>query len=227
MAVRSTGVRFKENSMGLTPKAAASAVPQPPAAESVVRAPLRRELCLSSAVADPILDRNGVHPWFKHTLRDRAERWESWETCFWLARELKPDAPILDLACDVGFTIFWLSEHGFSSLDGQDYNPSNVAAATDLALAIGSPARFWQDDALRPQRTLVRTYEAILALNFTHCADGNFSLVDFLATYAAHLKPGGVLVFDAVDPSYNRVPDNQFHTADAGLPPAQRRMAIR
>ena len=223
MAVRSTGVRFKENSMGLTPKAAASAVPQPPAAESVVRAPLRRELCLSSAVADPILDRNGVHPWFKHTLRDRAERWESWETCFWLARELKADAPILDLACGVGFTIFWLSEHGFSSLDGQDYNPSNVAAATDLALAIGSPARFWQDDALRPQRTLVRTYEAILALNFTHCADGNFSLVDFLATYAAHLKPGGVLVFDAVDPSYNRVPDNQFHTADAALPPAQRR----
>ena len=223
MAVRPTGVTFTESPREQTPTSPTSAAQNRSTGDGLTQTPLKRELLLSPAVADPILERNDVHPWFKHTLRDRAERWESWETCFWLARELKPDAPILDLGCGVGFTIFWLGEHGFRVLDGQDYNPSNVAAANDLALATGSPARFWKDDALRPQRPLDQTYEAILALNFTHCADGNFSLADFLATYEAHLQPGGVLVFDAVDPSYNRVPDNQFHTADAALPREQRR----
>jgi FkbM family methyltransferase len=223
MAVRPTGVTFTESPREQTPTSPTSAAQNRSTGDGLTQTPLKRELLLSPAVADPILERNDVHPWFKHTLRDRAERWESWETCFWLARELKPDAPILDLGCGVGFTIFWLGEHGFRVLDGQDYNPSNVAAANDLALATGSPARFWKDDALRPQRPLDQTYEAILALNFTHCADGDFSLANFLATYEAHLQPGGVLVFDAVDPSYNRVPDNQFHTADAALPREQRR----
>ena len=224
MAVLATDTTFASSPTGArTPTPAAPATQTKLAADVGVRAPLRRELLIPSTLADPILDHHGVHPWFKHTLRDRPDRWESWQTCFWLADQIAKDAPVLDLGCGVGFSLFWLGENGFRSLDGQDLTPENIAAAKELASKTNSPARFWTDNALQPQRPLDRSYGAILALNFTHCAQGNFSLAAFLATYEPHLQPNGVLVFDAVDPSYAQVPDNQFHTADAALPAAQRR----
>ena len=218
-----TGARTPTSAAAPLPSQPTSQPTAQPTADVGVRAPLRRELLLPSAVADPILDHHGVHPWFKHTLRDRADRWESWQTCHWLAAQLPKDAPLLDLGCGVGFNLFWFGEQGFRALDGQDLSVENVAAAQELAQRTGSSARFWTDNALQPQRPLDRTYGAILALNFTHCAEGRFSLADFLATYEPHLQPNGVLVLDAVDPSYNAVADNQYHTADAALPPAQRR----
>ena len=203
-----------------TSEAQASLPAMPPASSPP---PPTRELRIPSALADPILDRHGVHPWFKHTLRDRADRWESWQSCFWLAEQIAKDLPVLDLACGVGFNLFWLGEQGFRALDGQDLAPEHIAAATEIARQTGSPARFWTDNALHPDRPFDCQYGAILALNFTHCAQGNFSLGQFLTTYELHLRPGGVLIFDAIDPSYSQVPDNQFHTADAALPPGQRR----
>ncbi|MBI3875215.1 MAG: glycosyltransferase, partial [Verrucomicrobia bacterium] len=62
----------------------------------------------------------------------------------------------------------------------------------------------------------------IEALNCTMYMDG-FTTGRFLDTYLPLLADNGAFVLDAIDTSYNQVPDNEFATPDLHLPVAQRR----
>lgn len=177
-----------------------------------------------SLPADMVLDvveQEGIHPWYAHTYRERSSRWESWETCFWLAKRLPAKARILETGCGIAPNLIWLGEHGFHHLYGLDIDPRVLAAAKRLCAIARIPADLWIDDGINPAHIPPARFEAILGLNWTHLLE-SFDLKRFFEIYASFLTPDGVIVFDVIDTAYSTVPNNQFLTSDWGKPEAER-----
>jgi glycosyltransferase involved in cell wall biosynthesis len=179
-------------------------------------------LCLPASIVEPALQRHDVQPWFRYAFRERATRWDCWRPCFWMAENCSRDAFILSLGTGVGFNLFWLAENGFQHLYGLDVDAKAIAAGRDIARESGLPVSLWVDDALAPKQLAPLTYDVIEALNWTHLLE-DFSLEHLLESYLPAMAEDGVFIFDVIDPAYNLVPGNQFHTQDRNRPVRKRR----
>ena len=109
-----------------------------------------------------------------------------------------PDArTILDLGCGTGRHDFLIAEIGYE-VSGVDMSQEMLAVAganhSSLIPHLGSPT-FLQGD-IRTVR-LDRTFDVVISLfHVMSYLTGNQDLSDAFATVQAHLKPGGIFIFD-------------------------------
>jgi len=189
----------------------------PPAAS---RWPL--EVNFPVRLVEQIVARHGINAWYAYIHKERATRWDVWQACFFLAERLAPEAAILETGCGCGFNSLWFGQRGYKHLAGFDLDPAVVAAARDLAVAAGIGVDYWVDDGLAPAQLGARTFDAITALNWTMYAPA-LDLGDLLRRYRRYLRPGGYLLLDAIDRSYDGMPNNQYLTSDWSKPVENRR----
>jgi len=77
------------------------------------------------------------------------------------------------------------------------------------------------DDSLHP-KYLPNNVSTTLSVNWLYHVQGA-SVSGFLATYRSCLKRNRRIVCDMIDASYNKYPNNKYHTDDINLPPSKRR----
>lgn len=178
---------------------------------------------LPTDVVDAAVDRNGLHAWHKEGgFRRRGERWEAMATGRWIATNHPSTASVLSPGCGLGMNLFFLEQEGFRNLDGFDSDPATVSAANEIIGACSLSVRVWRDDLRNPIHLGSATYDVVMCINVLRLIEGlDFEV--FLDTYLSRLKPGGSFVFDMVDASYSKHPDNAYNTADWGKPVSERR----
>ena len=64
--------------------------------------PRRRELSLEPAKVFSALERSEAPAWFKYVFEDRANRWDVWQPCFWIADNLPNTSRVLSVGCGAG-----------------------------------------------------------------------------------------------------------------------------
>ena len=115
-----------------------------------------------------------------------------------------------------------MGQQRFTNLHGFDLDPTAIAAGADLCREAGIPASLWCDDGLDPQGLDEDPFDLVMALNWTMLLE-DFDLIAFVERYRRHLAPGGLLLFDAIDRSYDLVPNNQYLSSDWDKAEQQRR----
>ena len=86
---------------------------------------------------------------------------------------------------------------------------------------MGLAVHTWHDDSLHPKNP-PGYQDVILSINWLYHIPGA-TLDIFLKIYKAYLKRDGIIIFDMIDNSYNKVRNNAFHTADLKKPAELRR----
>jgi SAM-dependent methyltransferase len=181
----------------------------------------RRNLKMDKAMLANILAKYQMHDWFRDQVTQRWKRWESWQTCDYIHKNLPKTAAILDTGCGTGFNSFWLAEQGFTKLDGFDIDKNVLDAGNEIAARSGLPVKMWQADGLKAQQ-FPRKYDAILFINWIFLVPID-SFTDFLALYAPALNDGGLMFLNVLDSSYNDTENNEYRSDDWDKPIAQRR----
>lgn len=111
----------------------------------------------------------------------------------WIARQLPPDARVLDLGCGPGFYTRLLAERGYRCT-GVDFSPASIEWARQQAATAGLHIDYIQQD--------VRTYCPATPFDFIMMTFGElnvFSATDARALvnrYAQWLTPGGRLLIE-------------------------------
>ena len=182
----------------------------------------KKEIKFSLNSAEEIINRNQAQSWFTYILRDRAQRWDVWQPCLWLAPRISRKANILETGCGCAWNLIWFGQQGFRNLTGFDIDSKAIAAGKELCTEAGLSANLYVDDGLAPKNLTQESYDVILALNWTHLLEV-FDLKAFCTFYANVLRPGGYIAIDTIDSAYNSVPNNQYLTSDWNLPAEQRR----
>lgn len=124
-------------------------------------------------------------------------------------------AAVLVTGCGTGITAFHLADAGFQNIEGRDLLEKCIRVADRLKAEAGyNEVTFKVDDGFRPK--LERSYDLITALHWVFSAwAGNYGnrpaesatdpavrealLTDFLAQYAPHLNPDGLLMIELTD----------------------------
>ena len=102
---------------------------------------------------------------------------------------------ILDLGCGTGNHSLRLAERGYD-VEGVDISPEMLSEASNKARAMGISPAFTQGD-VRDVRLDKRFDAVILMFAVIGYQLTNEDLDATLATAASHLRPGGLLIFDA------------------------------
>jgi SAM-dependent methyltransferase len=147
-----------------------------------------------------IVEAHGAQSWFLYAFEERHTRWDLWESGFWVLRHLPRWSRILETGCGCGLNLIWLGQQRFTNLHGFDLDPKAIAAGEELCREAGVPGRLWCDDGLDPLGLGEEPFDLVM-----------------------HLAPGGFLLFDAIDRSYDLVSNNQYLTSDWNKPEEQRR----
>ena len=168
-----------------------------------------------------IINAHSAYDWFLYAFDKRAERWHVCLPSLWIARNLPRDAVVLETGCGCAWNLIWLGQRGFSQLHGMDINREALAAGRDLSLLAGLDVRLYEADCTGPV-PLPFAIDVLMALNWTY-HDDSFDLEHFLRCYGERMRPGGNLVMDVVDASYDQVLGNAYLSSDRELPEEQRR----
>lgn len=116
---------------------------------------------------------------------------------------------ILDLGCGTGRHDFLLAEMGYE-VTGVDLSQEMLAVANAQRASLNSQQGFAHPSSLNPHPTLVsfhhgdirtvrleRTFDVVISLfHVMSYQTGNDDLAAAFATASAHLKPGGIFIFD-------------------------------
>ena len=162
----------------------------------------------------------GITPWHLYIYKERHTRWDVLAISQWVNDNLPKNAAILSVACGMGYNLYWWARRGFTNLNGFDRDATTIVASQELIERYGFPIRLWRDTIENADHGLQESYDFIEAMNclmYEQCAYDNF-----LNNYAAALKPGGILALDAIDQSYNTMPNNQWHTGSLKRPVSER-----
>jgi cyclopropane fatty-acyl-phospholipid synthase-like methyltransferase len=182
----------------------------------------KRDIHIDEKLLLDIIRKHRVKEWFYYAqFKDRQNYWNSWQASFFLARHLSSSAVILETGCGMGLNLFWFHQHGFKNTYGIDIESNFIDAGKELSEILKVNTRLSVDNCLHPVTPLPKTYDALIALNWTY-HDGNYNLPDFLHTYLGNLRRGGYICIDVVDKSYNQQPNNQYLTSDWNKPEEQR-----
>lgn len=182
---------------------------------------LKKEIDLPTSLVLEALNRHQAPSWFGYIFKERAKRWDVWQPCFWVAKNIVRDADILSTGCGAGFNLMWLAQNGFYRLYGFDIDENTVRAGADICSKANLPVLLWMDEGLAPKNIPSIRFSVIEALNWTMYND-KFSLDGLLDRYLPYLKEEGFIIFDVIDSSYDAVPNNQFITSDWDKPLEQR-----
>jgi len=140
------------------------------------------------------------------------EYWGKWQTISYALYNLgvKPGATVLDVAMGVGWTTVFLAESGFRPT-GIDIAPASVAIARDRAarynVEIDSLAADMDD------LDLGQTFGAALVFDALH---HSVRPADVVARIAAHLAPGGWVLFGEPSWLHNISPHARRTSKDEG-----------
>jgi len=184
----------------------------------------RSDVNLPDDIVMTIMERYKLDPWFfEGVFKKRTEfYWNAWKSSHWLAKRLHRNSHIYETGCGPALNLIWFGQNGFRHLYGSDIDPNVLAAARELCEAAGINVTLWIDNGIKPTSIPLIPFDAVLALNWTYLVE-SFELDKFLNTYRNFLKPGGYIVIDVIDSSYNQVPNNQYLTGDWDKPVKQRR----
>jgi len=166
--------------------------------------------------------RHEAQSWFVYAYERRRERKHVWWPSLWLVARLRGSTAILETGCGCGLNLLWFAQNGFARLSGFDNDATAIAVGRELFKQTLIEPFLWVDEGLSPTHLPQHQFGAILALNWTYHAN-NFDLLTFLQTYRPKLTARGYLALDAIDRSYDKVPNNQYLTSDWERPERMRR----
>lgn len=184
----------------------------------VIGLPPYHELNIPMDAIETIVKSTGAEPWFVWSVQNRRTRGETNSAMDWIVRRISKDGLIFEVGCGCGANLIWLAQRGFRNLVGTDGSASAIAAAEQLA-------------DLARQKISVRTVggfipsegnvTVLLAINCIYYAP--IDMTAYLKACRDKLVPGGYVIFDMVDRSFDSMPNNQYMTDDWRLPEAKRR----
>ncbi len=177
---------------------------------------------LSLEQVQAVVARHGVQDWFVYIFRERSTRWDLWEPLDWIVRRIKRSARILETGCGIGLNLIWLGERGFEHLWGLDNDPRAIAAGHELSTSAGCNIPLVLGDGFAPGDLVPGPFDLVIALNWTQL-NQPFVPSDLLRQYHGRLAPGGFMILDVIDRSFDSVPNNQYLTSDWGKPEKERR----
>ncbi|MBL8015119.1 MAG: class I SAM-dependent methyltransferase [Candidatus Doudnabacteria bacterium] len=181
----------------------------------------KREIQIDQKLVDSLVEKEGVHSWFSYIVKERPNRWDVWESSFWLASRLAASDPILETGCGIASNLIWFAQQGFTELYGTDIDDKLLSIAKQLNNSTGSNIHLWHEDGLKPKEFPRSDYKAIISLNWTFLVE-SFDLTKFLETYSTHLAKGGFMLIDIIDKAYDQVENNQYLTSDLHKPEKER-----
>lgn len=141
---------------------------------------------------------------------------------YFIAKYIKKNTSIHEVACGIGSNLLYLAHQGFCNLSGSDINPLYLDCAKKLFIFKNLYPRFWLNDVLNPCQKSEEKFGLIMSFYWSHAVDG-FNFKDFLSYCSKILNIDGYVVFEAIDDSYNKYPNQEFNINDLHLPLAQRR----
>ncbi len=107
----------------------------------------------------------------------------------------QPAQKILELGCGTGTHSFLLEKNGHQIV-GTDLSPDMISKAKIKAEAMGSQVSFFAQDMLKLDQP-ARPFDAVICLFDSICyVTENADFKTLLARIHAHLKPGGLFIFE-------------------------------
>lgn len=182
--------------------------------------PPYHELNLPMDAIEPIVRSTGAEPWFVWSILNRRTRGETNLAMDWIVEHISKDGLIFEVGCGCGANLVWLAQHGFHNLVGTDRSASAIAAAKQLADLAQQKLSVHVGPGFVPGEGSGKI-SVLLAINCIYYAPIN--MAEYLRACRDKLAPSGYVIFDMVDRSFDRIPDNQYMTDDWRLPEAKRR----
>jgi SAM-dependent methyltransferase len=170
--------------------------------------------------SEAIVRSTGAEPWFVWSIQNRRTRGETNSAMDWIVEHISKDRLIFEVGCGCGANLIWLAQHGFRNLVGTDHSASAIAAAKQLAVLAQQEISFHVAPGFVAAEGSGKI-TVLLAINCIYYAPIN--MAEYLKACRDKLVPGGYVIFDMVDRSYDRMPNNQYMTDDWRLPEAKRR----
>jgi len=180
--------------------------------------PPYHELNIPMDAIETIVKSTGAEPWFVWSVQNRSTRGETNSAMDWIVKHIPKDGLIFEVGCGCGANLIWLAQHGFHNLVGTDGSASAIAAAEQLADLAQQKISVRVVGGFVPSEGNVT---ALLAINCIYYAP--IDMIEHLKACRDKLVPGGYVIFDMVDRSFDSMPNNQYITDDWRLPEAKRR----
>ena len=180
----------------------------------------KKGVMLPRKIVEQSVKERGGHKWFMYSFIDRPQRWESWQTCYWIHDECSEDVRILETGCGAAVNLLWLAQHGFKNLCGFDIDQTSIQIASDINESINKKITLWCDDGRMPHHMPGDPFDVVLLLNWLMLTECDLPTV--LLVYAQYVSSGAQLFLDVIDKSFNQVPLNQFLTSDWRKPERER-----
>lgn len=142
----------------------------------------------------------------------------------YILNNIKKDAKIYECSCGVGSNLLYLAHRGYSNLYGSDINQSYLDAAQYLFNLRKIKLISWIEDSIELDGKShdFGPFDVITSFYWSHAIEG-FDFEKFMSKTFELLKPGGELVFEAVDEMYNTFENQQYNINDLDKPVSQRR----
>jgi SAM-dependent methyltransferase len=182
--------------------------------------PPYHELNLTMDAIEAIVRSTGAEPWFVWSIQNRRTRGETNSAMDWIVEHISKNQLIFEVGCGCGANLIWLAQHGFHNLVGTDGSASAIAAAKQLADLAQQKISVHVADGFAPAERSEKI-TVLLAINCIYYAPIN--MAEYLKACRDKLAPSGYVIFDMVDRSFDRMPNNQYMTDDWRLPEAKRR----
>jgi SAM-dependent methyltransferase len=185
--------------------------------------PPYHELNIPFGAVESIMRSTGAEPWFIWAIQNRRIRGETNSAMDWIVKHIPKDRRICEVGCGCGANLIWLAQHGYRNLLGTDRSSAAISAATQLAdLAQQTISVHVADGFVPPEHLIgIEKITVLLAIDCIYLAA--FDMNEHLRSWRDKLASGGYVIFDMVDQSFDRVPNNQYMTNDWGLPEEKRR----
>ena len=175
---------------------------------------------LSRTAYTECIERCDAQKWYGYAY----EKFEKLGQCYtpyrWIRDNLDRDKHIVETGCGAGGVLHMLWHEGFVNLYGYDLDPKAIAAGQLICNETPSSIAFAEADCTQPLPK--QAFDVILGMNWIYLLD-SFGLTDFLQTHLPSLRPGGYLLFDTIDSSFNEHPLNMYYTQDWKKEESERR----
>jgi len=180
--------------------------------------PAYHELDLPFDVIEAIVKSTGAEPWFLSSIQQHWQRGEANSAMDWIVANVSRTDRIFEVGCGCGANLAWLAQHGYVNLNGSDRSTTAIDAAKQLSMLVGL-AGFEAEvaEGLVPK---ARRIDALLAINCLYYAP--LDLKKYLVACRDHLAPGGHVILDMVDSSFNDMPNNEYFIPDWHKPVSMR-----
>lgn len=178
-------------------------------------------ISLPRTLVESAVRSSGADEWHIYAFTNYDKRIEAPIAMRWIARNVPKRARIFETGCGSGSNLIWLAQRGFRNLAGADVDAAAISAGQRLVKHANLPIELKVDDCIRPASP--PEADVIIAMAWVYLWNVDFDLASFLALYSATLHPGGYVVLDMVDSSFNQFSLNEQRTDDWDLPPEHRR----